>query len=82
MLRNDELLERIGYLERAARFWKALAFGLGAALVLLLLLGTGLGFSLYFQAQDRRVQEAVARQQALDALERELKEAKKLKAQP
>jgi hypothetical protein len=66
---------RIGDLRR-------LAFGLGAALVLLLLLGTGLGFSLYFQAQNRRVQEAVARQQALEAVERELKEAKKLKAQP
>ena len=50
MLQNDELLEQIGYLQRANRFWKGLALSLAAALALFLLLGTGLGFSLYFHA--------------------------------
>ena len=30
MLRNDELLEQIGYLQRANRFWKGLAFALAS----------------------------------------------------
>ena len=93
MLRNDELLDRICYLERANRFWKGMTFGLAAALVLILALGTGLGLSLYFRAQERRFaeeaavrealqQEILARQQAQEAWERARKEAEKLKAQP
>jgi uncharacterized protein HemX len=81
MLRNDELLGRICYLERANRFWKGLTFGLAAALALFLALGTGLGFSLYFRVQNQRIeaealmnearqQEAVARRQAEQAAER------------
>ena len=88
MLRNDELLERIGYLERANRLWKGLAFGFGAALVLFLVLGTLLGFTVYFQDQQQRreaeaavrqalEQEVLARQQAQDAEERARQEAEK-----
>jgi len=65
MLQNDELLEQIGYLQRANRFWKGLAFGLAAALVLFLVLGTLVGASLYFQAQNRRLEEEAAVRQAL-----------------
>jgi len=93
MLQNDELLERIGYLQRANRFWKGLSFSLAAALALFLLLGTGLGFSLYFNAQNQRIeaelmmrearhQEAIARQQAEEAAQRARKEVEKQKAQP
>ena len=39
MLQNDELLDRICYLERANRIWKGLTFGLGGALLLFLVLG-------------------------------------------
>ena len=74
MLQNDELLQRIGYLERANRFWKALAFGLGAALFLFLALGTGLGVSLYFQNTRQQAdleimmrEEMLARQRAVEA---------------
>jgi Tfp pilus assembly protein PilO len=88
MLQNDELLERIGYRERANRLWKGLAFGLGAALVLFLVLGSLLGFTLYFQDQHERLeaeaavrqalqQEVVARQQAQEAWERARQEAEK-----
>jgi len=88
MLRTDELLERIGYLERANRFWKGLALGLGAALVLFLVLGTFVGASLYFQGQNQRAeveammkdalqQEAVARRQAEEAVERARQEVEK-----
>jgi len=77
MLQNDELLDRICYLERANRFWKGMTFGLSAALLVFLALGTGLGLSLYFQAQDQRVaaeearhQEAIAREQAEMAAKR------------
>jgi hypothetical protein len=88
MLRNDEFLEQIGYLQRANRFWKGLAFGLAAVLVLFLVLGTLVGFSLYFQAQNRRnevdammrearQQEAVARRQAEDAEARARQEAER-----
>ena len=69
MLQNDELLDRICYLERANRFWKRMTFGLGAAVVLLFALGTGLGLSLYFQAQDERVAAEEARHQAEMAAE-------------
>jgi hypothetical protein len=55
VLQNDELLDRICHLERANRFWKGLTFGFAAALLLFLAVGTGLGLSLYFQAQDERV---------------------------
>ena len=89
-LRNDELLEQIGYLERAKRFWKGLALGLAAFLVLFLALGTGFGLAVYFHTQNRHVQaeaelrdalrrEAVARQQAQEAMERALKAAEKQK---
>jgi hypothetical protein len=85
MLQNDELLDRICYLERANRFWKRMTFGLGAAVVLLFALGTGLGLSLYFQAQDQRVaaeearqQEAIAREQAEMAAERAQQKAMEL----
>src|SRR6516164_7901477 len=65
MLQNDELLEQIGYLQRANRFWKGLAFALGAALVLFLVLGTLVGFSLFFHAEERRLAEEAAVRQAL-----------------
>ena len=88
MLQNDELLEQIGYLQRANRFWKGLALSLAAALALFLLLGTGLGFSLYFNAQNQRIeaemmmrealqQEAIARQRADEAAMRARDEAEK-----
>jgi len=96
MLRNDELLEQIGYLEGAKRFWKGLALALAAFLVLFLALGAALGFSLYFQTQNRRLEaelelrdalqrEAVARQQAQQAFqeaEKALREAEKQKFGP
>jgi uncharacterized protein HemX len=95
MLQTDELLNRIGQLERANRFWKGLAFGLAAALVLLLLLGAALGGLLYFQAQEQRLEaereimereavlrEELARRQAVEAAERAKRAAEKLKAQP
>jgi hypothetical protein len=74
MLQNDELLQRIGYLERTNRFWKGLAFALGAALFLFLALGTGLGVSLYFQNTRQQAdleimmrEEMLARQRAVEA---------------
>ena len=78
MLQNDELLQRIGYLERTNRFWKGLSFALGAALFLILALGTGLGVSLYLGHISRQAEletavrqafedEAVARQRAVEA---------------
>jgi len=80
MFRNDELLEQIAYLEGAKCFWKGLALSLAALLVLFLALGSALGFSVYFQTQNRRLEaemelrdalqrEAVARQQAQQALQ-------------
>jgi hypothetical protein len=92
MLRNDELLDCIGQLERANRIWKGLALGLAAALILILAVGIGLGFSLYFQTQNRRFeaeaamqkalqQEVLARQRAQEAAEA-LKAAEKQKARP
>ena len=88
MLPNDELLEQIGYLQRANRFWKGLALGLAAFLVLFLVLGTLVGFSLYFHAEERRLaeeaavrqalqQEEVARQAAEEAWELARKEAER-----
>ena len=86
MLRDDELLEQIGYLQRANRFWKGLALGLAAVLVLFLVLGTLVGFSLYFHAEERRLaeeevvrqalqQEMLARQAAEEAVQRARQEA-------
>jgi hypothetical protein len=88
MLQNDELLEQIGYLQRANRFWKGLAFALGAALVLFLVLGTMLGFTVYFQSENQRreaeaavrqalEQEVVALKQAQEAEQRARQEAEK-----
>jgi hypothetical protein len=92
MLRIDELLDRIGYLERANRVWKWLTLGLAAALLLFLALGTAIGFSIYMREQAQRAemeavveqarrQEMLARQQAEEAA-RARQAAEKLKAQP
>jgi hypothetical protein len=88
MLHNDELLERIGHLERAIRFWKGLTFTLAAALFLFLALGTGIGVTLYFNAANREAeveammrqavqQEELARQRAVEALKAAEKAAEK-----
>jgi len=65
MLQIDELLERIGVLERTNRFWKALALGLAAAFALFLVLGTVLGFTLYSQVQNQRLEAEAAVKRAL-----------------
>jgi hypothetical protein len=88
MLHNDELLERIGYLERTNRFWKGLALSLAAAFALFLVLGTFLGLTMYFQRQNEQLeteaavrqalqQEVMARKQAQEAAERARQEAEK-----
>lgn len=84
MLQNDELLQQIGCLQRANRFWKGLAFGLGAALFLILALGSGLGVSLYLQNTKQQAdlevmmrEEMLARQRAAEALKAAEKAAEK-----
>jgi hypothetical protein len=84
MLQNDELLQRIGYLERGIRFWKGLAFALGTALFLFLALGTALGVSLYLQNTKQQAdieimmrEEMLARQRAVEAQKAAEKAAEK-----
>lgn len=77
MLQTDELLQQIGCLERANRFWKRLAFGLGAALFLFLALGAGIGISLYMEAANREAEAEVIRTLRLQVEEELIKAAEK-----
>jgi hypothetical protein len=74
---SEELLERIGSLERANRRWKAAALALTVLLLLSITWAGGVSTAALWQLRARRMEAIMARDRALQA-EREARQAAEL----